>query len=64
LADAVAALYSERSLLKYDAEAEGYRFGDVIDLVHPTPAADKPWYDQALRMIPLLEARVGATWPF
>ena len=43
LADAVAALYGERSLLKYDAVGSGYRFGDVIDLVHPAPAADKPW---------------------
>lgn len=42
LADAVAALYNERSLLKYDTETKGYRFGDVIDLVHPTAAADKP----------------------
>lgn len=43
LADAVAALYTERSLLKYDSDTKGYRFGDVIDLVHPAPAADKPW---------------------
>jgi hypothetical protein len=43
VADAVARLYGERSLLKYDSEAKGYRFGDVIDLVHPTPADDKPW---------------------
>ena len=43
LADAVARLYDERSLLKYDAESKGYRFGDVIDLVHPSPAVDRPW---------------------
>jgi len=43
LADAVARLYSESSLLKYDTDSKGYRFGDVIDLVHPTPAGDKPW---------------------
>jgi len=43
LADAVARLYSERSLLKYDTDSKGYRFGDVIDLVHPSPALDKPW---------------------
>lgn len=43
LADAVARLYSERSLLKYDTDSKGYRFADVIDLVHPSPADDKPW---------------------
>lgn len=43
VADAVTRLYSERSLLKYDSDAKGYRFGDVIDLVHPTPADDKRW---------------------
>ncbi|GIJ59429.1 hypothetical protein Vau01_069450 [Virgisporangium aurantiacum] len=43
VADAVSRLYNERSLLKYDTAARGFRFGDVIDLVHPTPAADKPW---------------------
>lgn len=43
LADAVARLYNERSLLKYDTDTKGYRFGDVIDLVHPSPADDKPW---------------------
>jgi hypothetical protein len=37
LADAVAVLYSERSLVKYDSDARGYRFADVIELVHPTP---------------------------
>jgi len=43
IADAVARLYTERNLLKYDTASKGYRFGDVIDLVHPAPAADKPW---------------------
>lgn len=41
IADAVARLYSERSLLKYDTASKGYRFGDVIDLVHPTVADAK-----------------------
>jgi hypothetical protein len=41
LADAAVRLYSERSLLKYDSEASGFRFGDVIDLVHPVPR--EPW---------------------
>ncbi|MFF3359536.1 TROVE domain-containing protein [Streptomyces sp. NPDC002917] len=40
VADAVRRLYSERSLLKYDTDSKGYRFGDVIELVHPAPKAD------------------------
>ncbi|MFE7049931.1 TROVE domain-containing protein [Streptomyces californicus] len=43
LADAVRRLYSERSLLTYDTDSKGYRFGDVLNLVHPSPAAGKPW---------------------
>jgi hypothetical protein len=43
LADAVARLYTERALLKYDSSATGFRFGDVVDLVHPAPDAGKPW---------------------
>ena len=41
VADAVTRLYSEYSLLKYDTASKGYRFGDVLDLVHPEPGA--PW---------------------
>lgn len=37
--DALGRLYTERSLLKYDTDSHGYRFGDVIELVHPKPAA-------------------------
>ncbi|KAB1161469.1 TROVE domain-containing protein [Micromonospora sp. AMSO12t] len=36
IADAVTRLYHERSLLKYDADGSPVRFGDVIDLTHPT----------------------------
>ncbi|AQZ62733.1 Putative ribonucleoprotein related-protein TROVE Domain [[Actinomadura] parvosata subsp. kistnae] len=43
IADAAARLYTERNLLKYDAESKGYRFGDVIDLVHPSPDPATPW---------------------
>ncbi|CAM5711536.1 TROVE domain-containing protein [Streptomyces badius] len=43
LADAVQRLYNERSLLKYDTDSKGYRFGDVLNLVHPSPANDKAW---------------------
>jgi hypothetical protein len=38
IADAVARLYDERAFLRYDSDARGFRFGDVIDLVHPSPA--------------------------
>ena len=37
--DALGSLYTERTLLKYDTDSKGYRFGDVIELVHPAPAA-------------------------
>lgn len=40
ISDAVGRLYTERNLLKYDTDSKGYRFGDVIDLVHPAPVAD------------------------
>ncbi|MEV4159263.1 TROVE domain-containing protein [Nonomuraea dietziae] len=43
IADAVQRLYNERNLLKYDTSSRGWRFGDVIDFVHPSPDAGKPW---------------------
>ncbi|MCA2214196.1 TROVE domain-containing protein [Jidongwangia harbinensis] len=43
VADAVARLYRERSLLKYDTASHGFRFGDVIDLTHPSPATGRAW---------------------
>jgi hypothetical protein len=43
VADAVARLYNGKSLLKYDTDSHGFRFGDVIELVHPAPHPDKPW---------------------
>lgn len=43
VADAVQRLYNERSLLKYDTASKGYRFGDVLNLVHASPAPDKAW---------------------
>jgi hypothetical protein len=38
LGDAAARLYNEYTLLKYDTTSHGVRFGDVLDLTHPTPA--------------------------
>lgn len=43
IADAVRRLYGEKSLLKYDTASKGYRFGDILNLVHAAPAPDKPW---------------------
>jgi hypothetical protein len=40
IADAVTRLYTQRALLRYDGNAKGFRFGDVIELVHPK--ADSP----------------------
>lgn len=40
VADAVKRLYNERSLVKWDSNSRSFRFGDVIDLVHPTASAD------------------------
>ncbi|EDY43963.1 TROVE domain-containing protein [Streptomyces sp. SPB074] len=42
VADAVQRLYTERSLLKYDTASHGFRFGDVLELVHARPAVDRP----------------------
>lgn len=39
LADAVARLYSEKALLKYDTASHAVRFGDVIDMTHPIPGS-------------------------
>jgi hypothetical protein len=47
VADAAARLYSEYSLLKYDTASKGYRFADVLDLVHPTPKA--PWQGELFK---------------
>jgi hypothetical protein len=36
--DAVRRLYTEKALLKYDTATKGFRFADVLELVHATPA--------------------------
>lgn len=38
VADAVQRLYTERNTLKYNGGSKGLSFGDVIELVHPSPA--------------------------
>jgi TROVE domain-containing protein len=47
VADAVRKLYNEYALLRYDTASKGYRFGDVIELVHPT--AGVPWQNDLFR---------------
>jgi hypothetical protein len=47
IADAVQRLYTERSLLKYDSDARGFRFGDVLELVHASPGT--PWQGNLFR---------------
>lgn len=41
VADGVNATYNEYSLMKYDSDARGYRFADVIQLVRPVPTSEK-----------------------
>ncbi|HET9379506.1 MAG TPA: TROVE domain-containing protein, partial [Streptomyces sp.] len=48
-ADAVRRLYHARSLLKYDTASRGYRFGDVLNLVHASPDPEKPWQGELFR---------------
>ncbi|MFZ3473265.1 TROVE domain-containing protein [Streptomyces sp. 4.24] len=51
IADAVRRLYGETSLLKYDTASarRGYRFGDVLNLVHASPDPAKPWQGELFR---------------
>ncbi|MFB4425354.1 TROVE domain-containing protein [Streptomyces sp. QL37] len=49
IADAVRRLYSGRTLLKYDTASKGYRFGDVLNLVHAAPDPEKPWQGDLFR---------------
>lgn len=48
VADAIGRLYTEYALLKYDTASKGYRFADVIDLVHPDATA--PWQGELFRL--------------
>ncbi|MFE7333012.1 TROVE domain-containing protein [Streptomyces sp. NPDC057565] len=49
IADGVRRLYTSRSLLKYDTASKGFRFGDVLNLVHASPDPDKPWQGALFR---------------
>ena len=50
IADAVRRLCSGTSLLKYDTASKGYRFGDVLNLVHAAPDPDKPWQGELFQV--------------
>lgn len=49
VADAVRRLYHGKALLKYDTASKGYRFGDILNLVHAAPDPDKPWQGELFR---------------
>ncbi|MFI1926311.1 MULTISPECIES: TROVE domain-containing protein [unclassified Streptomyces] len=49
IADAVRRLYNGKSLLKYDTASKGYRFGDILNLVHAAPDPAKPWQGELFR---------------
>ncbi|MCL7378625.1 TROVE domain-containing protein [Streptomyces sp. 35G-GA-8] len=49
IADAVRRLYNGKSLLKYDTAAKGYRFGDILNLVHASPDPAKAWQGELFR---------------
>jgi len=59
LADAAARLYTERAVLKWDTASKGYRFGDVLNLVHASAKAD--WQADLYRHI--LDRRYGRSNP-
>ncbi|MER6562428.1 TROVE domain-containing protein [Streptomyces sp. NPDC001027] len=49
IADALRRLYTARALLKYDTSSRAYRFGDVVELTHPTPDPRRPWQGELFR---------------
>lgn len=60
IADAVTRLYTERSAMRYDGSSKTWRFGDVIEFVHPTPKDEK---QAALFRFLLDRRRHGAVVP-
>ncbi|MGW9048542.1 TROVE domain-containing protein [[Kitasatospora] papulosa] len=49
IADAVRRLWDGKALLKYDTASRGYRFADVLNLVHAAPDPAKPWQGDLFR---------------
>jgi hypothetical protein len=58
LSDAMARLYSQSSVIKYDGTGQPWRMGDVVELVHPDPTAVVKHRTQVLQA-DLREAMVG-----
>jgi hypothetical protein len=50
VADAVQELYTGKNFLKWDSDS-GYRFADVLELTHPSPARDKSYQGELFRYI-------------
>lgn len=50
LSDACQRLYTQRSLARYDGQGKGYRFGDVLEVIHAVPkdSAQSVLYKYAL----------------
>src|SRR5690606_39229082 len=42
-------LYGGKALLKYDTASKGYRFGDILNLVHAAPDPGRPWQGDLFR---------------
>jgi hypothetical protein len=63
IADAVRRLYNGKSLLKWDSDAKGYRFGDVLNLVHAAADPAKPWQGDVFRYALDLRHNPGTAVP-
>lgn len=57
VADALGRLYTERNALKWDTKSHGYRFGQVLELVHAAPAT----YEQGVLFKHLVDRGHGRT---
>lgn len=49
VADAVRRMYNGKAFIKYDSDAKGFRFGDVLELVHAKADPGKPWQGDLFR---------------
>jgi hypothetical protein len=55
IADATLRLYNERAVLKWDTASKGFRFGDVLNLVHPETKTE--WQSRLFEYV--LDRRYG-----
>jgi hypothetical protein len=55
IADAALRLYNERAVLKWDTASKGFRFGDVLNLVHPETKTE--WQSRLFEYV--LDRRYG-----